>query len=136
MANPNSLRLVALSQVFEHMNKVMKKFFTCHTNDRVDTQNIRQSKFRQVMTRLCVKVLRRDDLQRRVIRQKRACKHCTRQGPEFCSEEHGTFHHRKNSKFCLLFKPEKDRQLKCGKVLGDTSSSDPESESESGSEEE
>jgi len=89
------------NQVNEHMNKVVKRHLTEHTNDHVDVDNINNSKFTQVLVRIAVKRLRAAEIEVAPLRKKRPCAHCAAAGVDM-SDPH-IWHARKSSRNCLLY---------------------------------
>lgn len=82
----------------EHMNAVVKKLFTNHTNDQVDVDNINNSKFSQVLARVACKRLRTDDLEVEQLRKAHPCAACTEAGIDI--SDPNDMHYRKSSKKC------------------------------------
>lgn len=99
------------------MQKVLKKFCSGGTNDRLDVNNIHQSKFRQLMTRMHARTLMTDRMQPVVLRTAKPCSYCTARGI-VVSKENGNYHERRSSKRCnpvdTTYVPEKNKRVKHG----------------------
>ena len=114
-------------QVTEHMNKVVKRYFRDHTNDRVAVENITNNKFSQVLSRLAVLSLRKDEIRRPVLKAPEACPTCIRAGRAVTEVN---WHCRVTSKLCPDYVPKQG--VKRGRALMEATEADSTPESDGG----
>ena len=113
------------NQVTEHMNKIIKRFLRRHTNGRVSGDNIRDSKFRQVLVRVGALRLRRSDLECEALRVSYPCKFCIKRGIVL---DEDNMHSRRTSRKCNVIDRVVRRTSHIGRAIGES-----DSDSQSGS---
>jgi len=96
------------NQVSEHMNKVIKRHLKRHSNSQVSTDDLRNSKFRQVLRWMAIPRLNPERFGKRRIRKGKPCAYCVRQGADVTG---GRYHERRTSDLCPFKKARQARGL-------------------------